>query len=396
VASTPAPASEPTLVTVPEPAFAARVLPAEPQTGARLPRRAIFFDVENSSRAEHISAVIEHLKVDRLGHQIEIFAVGNWRVIGQDTARLLARLGAHLVHSAPSVGVRDWSDLRIAVSAGVWLAGARPGDTIEIITDDQAFDAVGDVAANLGIGYRRLSYRGLVGLPSEPAAGEGPPSEARARRRRRRGGRRGTPEAAPRPSAVAAVPPPAPAPSPPPSAPPALPVTPVEPQTAPQDEIVAVVRSLMAASGGNGVSLDALANALRSEGFRRTPGSPRLITRLRRIKELALDRNGTITFVDVRARDGGAGDRAETRAERAARAPEESDERAAAEPAPPVAGDVAVPVDGDEPTPGNEKTPDDDKARRDGRSHRGQRYRRGGRRWRRPGGEVAVAPAPAS
>ena len=35
--------------------------------------------------------------------------------------------GAHLVHSAPSTGVRDWSDLRIAVAAGIWLAAARPG-----------------------------------------------------------------------------------------------------------------------------------------------------------------------------------------------------------------------------------------------------------------------------
>jgi hypothetical protein len=397
-ANTPGPVVELTPVTVPEPAFAARVLPAEPQAAVRLPRRAIFFDVENSSRAEHISAVVEHLKVDRLGHLIEIFAVGNWRVIGQDTARLLARLGAHLVHSAPSVGVRDWSDLRIAVSAGVWLAGARPGDTIEIITDDQAFDAVGDVAANLGIGYRRMSYRALVSLPSEPVVSDVPPSEARSRRRRRRGGRRGRPEAAPRPSRPTVVAVPSPAVPSPPSPPPGLPTTPVEPQTAPHDEIVAVVRSLMAASGGTGVSLDALANALRSEGFRRTPGSPRLITRLRRIKELALDRNGTITFVELPARQEGAADgQPEARAEPEAGAltPRRTGSQASIEPASPVAEGAVLPVDADEPTPGNEKAPGGDgKDKR--RPHRWQRYRRGGRRWRRPGGETAVAPAPAS
>jgi hypothetical protein len=393
-----APAIELTPVTVPEPAFAARVLPPEPSPASRRPRRAIFFDVENSSRAEHISAVIEHLEVDRMGHATEIFAVGNWRVIGQDTARLLARLGAHLVHSAPSVGVRDWSDLRIAVSAGVWLAGARAGDTIEIITDDQAFDAVGDVAANLGIGYRRMSYQALVGLPSAEVASEAQPAEARAKRRRRRSGRRGRPEAAaPRPArpAAAVAPAPLPAPSPPP--PPAP--LPVEPQTAPHDEIVAVVRSLMAASGGKGVSLDTLANALRSEGFRRTPGSPRLITRLRRIKQLALDRNGTITFVDAptsavaAAELPGVGPPVDGSEGVAASASDAAQGEAAGKrPAGLPAQDVAAPTEVDEPTPGNEKAPAD-KETHAGRPHRWQRYRRGGRRWRPPGGATAVAPA---
>src|SRR5262249_37718897 len=41
-----------------------------------------------------------------------------------------------------------------------------------------------------------------------------------------------------------------------------------------------------------------LANALRERGFSRPPGSPRLITRLRRIKELQVSRAGTIRLVD--------------------------------------------------------------------------------------------------
>src|SRR5207247_7473545 len=87
-----------------------------------------------------------------------VMAVGNWGVIGYETARLLARRGAELVHTAPAFGVKDWSDLRIAVTAGIWLAGARPGDLLDIITDDQAFDAVGDVASGRGVGFRRPSY----------------------------------------------------------------------------------------------------------------------------------------------------------------------------------------------------------------------------------------------
>ena len=121
------PVDEVIVLETPEPRFASRVLPPEADRPFPVSRRAIFFDVENASRPEHISRVIEHLEVDRTGRRTDFVAVGNWRVIGHDTARLLARHGAHLIHSAPSVGVRDWSDLRIAVGAGVWLAGARRG-----------------------------------------------------------------------------------------------------------------------------------------------------------------------------------------------------------------------------------------------------------------------------
>ena len=69
-----------------------------------------------------------------------------------------------------------------------------------------------------------------------------------------------------------------------------------EPHTAPHDEIIGLVRELLASAPG-GVSLDALANALRERGFSRPPGSPRLITRLRRIKELDVGRSGTIRLI---------------------------------------------------------------------------------------------------
>lgn len=158
----------------------------------------------------------------------------------------------------------------------------------------------------------------------------------------------------------------------------------------------------MAVSGGTGVNLDALANALRSEGFRRTPGSPRLITRLRRIKQLALDRNGTITFVDSSEPDAsGKNQQAEVRTEHGAgdgSAPTEALASEVAAEHVPSGGEAAVlaaegvttPPDAEEATPGNEKE------KRGSRPHRWQRYRRGGRRWRRPGGEAAAAPAPAS
>jgi len=283
----------------PEPLFAAHVPPPEAERPMPEYRRAIFFDVENTSRAQHIARMIDHLRIDRRGFRTEFVAVGNWRVIGHDTARLLAQHGAHLVHSAPSVGVRDWSDLRIAVAAGVWLASARPADVIEIVSDDRAFDAVGDVASSLGITFRRLSYRTLAGAPAEeiapPAPERGveshvPRSHAGDQRRRGRWrGRRGP--VAPPPAHVTA--------SGVAAAPPHVSVVGDggEPHTAPHDEIVAVVRDLMRAAAGRPVSIDTVANTLKSHGFSRPPGSPRLITRLRRIKEIEVGRSGMITLV---------------------------------------------------------------------------------------------------
>src|SRR5438093_7638990 len=212
----------------PEPSFAARVPPPAPERHRPTARHAIFFDVENTSHPAHIERVIERLAIDHLGRSTEFVAVGNWRVIGHETARLLARHGAQLVHSAPSTGVRDWSDLRIAVSAGVWLAAARPGDVLEIVSDDRAFDAVGDVATGLGIAFQRLSSRALTGAaPAEPREAA-PVGESRRRhgRRGRRGGRAPAAVAEPRRHEPAHAAPAGEAP------------------TAPHDELVDLVREL--------------------------------------------------------------------------------------------------------------------------------------------------------
>jgi hypothetical protein len=371
----------PVPLAVPEVELAARALPAPAERPLPTSRRAIFFDVENTSRAEHIARVISHLAVDRAGRRTDFFAVGNWRVIGHDTARLLARHGAQLVHSAPSVGVRDWSDLRIAVASGVWLATARPDDVIEIVSDDRAFDAVGDVAASLGVTFRRLSYRGLLGMPVAEVAVEREPSpEPQARhggggggrsRRGRRGRRHGRPDHAPRPPQPHVT---TPTPMPAASA--------GEAHTAPHDEIVAVVRELVHAAAGRNVTLDTLANALKARGFSRPPGSPRLITRLRRIKELEVSRAGVITLQDGGGAPGASGEPASVES-----APEVPEAAAMTDSAEPVAAPEA-PVEEadvvDEPQPGNDRRvsyePQRDFANDNRRrSRRGGRRRRGGR-----------------
>ena len=376
---------------MPEPRFASRVLPPEPDRPFPVSRRAIFFDVENASRPEHIARVIDHLEVDRAGRRIDFVAVGNWRVIGHDTARLLARHGAHLIHSAPSVGVRDWSDLRIAVGAGVWLAGARPGDVLDIVTSDRAFDAVGDVAASLGIAFRRVSHQAIVGAAETRAPAREAPTESRSRyrgRSRRRGGGSWRDRAAPSAAAAApreavtmavAAPPVVPAPEPPPAEPPS--------HTAPHDEIIAVVHDLLQRSTGRPVTLDTLANVLKARGFSRPPGSPRLITRLRRIKEIALSRTGVITLVGSHEK-GGSHERTAPPDEPIAVAPVETpvaealDVEALEVDAVPTPGNEDL-LDVDEgPGPGNEKIPVASPSGRAQEDPRRRRPRRGGRGYR--------------
>jgi len=343
-------------------------------------------DVENSSRADHIGRVLDHLAIDRADRRVDLIAVGNWRVIGADSARLLARRGAQLVHSAPSTGVRDWSDLRIAVSAGVWLGSGRPGDLIEIISDDRAFDAVGDVAAVLGVEYRRLSYRGLTGLAAaseEPPATEAQaPREGRGRRggrgRRRsgRGGRsrfdQGARGSTPPRGGSPSQPSPARAPEPARVQPDA------DAHTAPHDELVEVVRELADHAPNGAVLIDTLARALKERGFSRPPGSPRLITRLRRIRQLVVSQTGRITLAD------GSG---------SSPAPADAGPMVDAELEP---VETEVGAADDEATPGNERssaTPDAPHRSRRRRRRRGGRGR--GRGGGSGGGAAEPVPAPA-
>ena len=283
---TPAASAEPEFpvpIATPEPAFAARVPPPPPERRRPTTRHAIFFDVENTSNPGHIERVIERLAIDHLGRSTEFFAVGNWRVIGHETARVLARHGAQLLHSAPSTGVRDWSDLRIAVSAGVWLAGARPGDVLEVVSDDRAFDAVGDVASALGITFHRRTARTLTGAaPAEPS--RAPSASERGRRRGRRGRRSGRAAGADTEARRTESGRPEPVPAEP------------EAHTAPHDELVLVVRELAEGAPNGAVLIDNVARTLKARGFSRPPGSPRLVTRLRRIKELSVSPTGMITL----------------------------------------------------------------------------------------------------
>jgi hypothetical protein len=258
-------------------------LPQRPASMVRSgPRHAVFIDVENTSSEGDLSRVLEDLRIDR--HTTDVTAVGNWRVVGQQIGRMLAQRGAHLLHSAPAPRVPDWSDLWIAVTAGMWLGRAAPGDSICILSDDRAFDAVGDAAARLGVSFRRITYRSSGAAAVERASDEG---HTGGRRRRRR--RRGEPAAPSHGRTHAAH-----APAHAPAARAASPSAEEERHAASLDQIRAAIARLTAADPSRGVNLDALTVALKAEGFQRPPGSPRLVTRLRRIKDVELLPNGRV------------------------------------------------------------------------------------------------------
>lgn len=270
---------------------------------ARVPRRAIFIDVENTSSEAALFEVIESLKIDRREQTVELTAVGNWRTIGPLIARRLGALGAQLVHSAPARGVRDWSDLWIAVAAGCWLGQASAGDVLEIISNDRAFDAVGDAAAARDVVFRRLQHHPGGTAVTEPAPA--PSRPGRSRGGRHRGRRPGTSPPAPQPVAPASATPAPPLtpsrpaamhPTPPRSAP-----QPEEPHGASRDQFMGVIRRLTHNEPGRWVNVDILETALKREGFSRPPGSPRLVTRLRRIKDVEVDAHGRVRIAPAAA-----------------------------------------------------------------------------------------------
>jgi hypothetical protein len=263
---------------------------AELPVAAHRHRHAVFIDVENTSSEEQLFDVLEQVHIDRLTEQVQVAAVGNWRVASQRLGRRLASLGAELRHSAPATGVRDWSDLWIAVAAGYWLGRAEPGDVLEIVSNDRAFDAVGDTAALLGVTYRRLQLK-RGGTAREQEEEDAPAPKRRRSRggRRRRGRGNGSGEA--RPAQVAAPPSAAPVSHTPRPAPVAAFE---EPHGASRDQMTSVIGRLTNGDPSRWVNLDVLEKALKAEGFARPPGSPRLVTRLRTLKEVEIDSHGRV------------------------------------------------------------------------------------------------------
>jgi len=249
---------------------------------ARLPRRLVLIDVENASNDADLVRIVGELNIDRAAQQTEVLAAGNWRIISSQVARYLASIGAHLLHTAPTPGVRDWSDLRLAVDAGVWLGHSTAGDQLDIVSDDRAFDVVRDAAAERGVVFRRLKHRG----------GVSPAREAPAAKPVRGGPRSGAPSRRPKAQHAAerAAEHRTPTPAPQPPSPPPQP----EPHGASREQILALIHEMSGTQPGRWLQLDAVGEALKAKGFARVPGSPRLVTRVRMLKEVEVNAKGQV------------------------------------------------------------------------------------------------------
>ncbi len=231
------------------------------------PRRAVFIDVENTTAEAPLLDVLRSLDLDPQRQNVEVTAVGNWRAVPPALGRRLASMGVRLVHSAPARGVRDWSDLWIAAAAGCWLGQARPGDVLEVVSNDRAFDAIGDLAAARGVVFRRISHMRVLAAASgarEQSSAKSAGASALARKK-----------------AVNAVPG-------------ATPGTEGLPHAAPAEQIIATIEHLTQGEAGRWVNLDVLERALKEQGFVRPPGSPRLVTRLRALRQVEVDAHGRV------------------------------------------------------------------------------------------------------
>ena len=65
--------------------------------------------------------------------------------------------------------------------------------------------------------------------------------------------------------------------------------------------MIAVIRQLTHNEPGRWVNVDILEKALKHEGFSRPAGSPRLVTRLRTIKDVEVDANGRVRIAPAAA-----------------------------------------------------------------------------------------------
>jgi hypothetical protein len=119
---------------------------------------AILLDVKDRSAEAAPLAALDWLASAHEVRTLQIFAVGDWSAIAKESARTLVRRGAILVQSVPGSRLKDRRNLSLAVAAGVWLAGAAPGDQLVVVSDDLALEAVGDAAAVVGISFRHLGY----------------------------------------------------------------------------------------------------------------------------------------------------------------------------------------------------------------------------------------------
>ena len=290
----------------------------------RIPRRAIFIDVENTSSEDDLFEVLEALHIDRGAQPTELTAVGNWRAIGQ-------RLARHLATHRRAVGAQRARPPACATGAicgspsppAAGSVQAQPGDVLEIVVQRPrlrrgrrcgrgARRGLPPPAAQARLAGRRQRCGRRRGAERRPAIARRSPSPRT--RHRERAGRAGRPAPRPAPASTprhVAAPAARTAQPKPAHRAPSHPPLHDEAHGATRDQIVSVIGRLSGSDPTRWINLDVLEKALKSEGFARPPGSPRLVTRLRMFKDVEVDSHGRARLVAAleSARRTGAGGR---------------------------------------------------------------------------------------
>ena len=153
--------------------------------GAPTARHLLVVDVDESSGVDEIARLLADLEPRILRADTELLAVGDWRALVDEAAALLVRRGVRLVPSAPHLDRGSRRGVPIAVAIGLWLSGSAPGAALEILSEDHAFDTVGEVATSRGAIFRRLPWPQSVAR-SGAAGGQPTRDQARPKSRRRR------------------------------------------------------------------------------------------------------------------------------------------------------------------------------------------------------------------
>lgn len=150
--------------------------------GTRRADRLLLFDVGGSHGADDVARVLADLGPRLVDPDTEVVAVGDGHEVDRRTAAILAERGVRVIAGRDGPGGRH--GVPLAVAAGLWLAGSKPGAMLEIVSDDLTFDTVGNVAASRGAIFRRRSYSAA----ETPANADGPivPHGRRPGRRGRR------------------------------------------------------------------------------------------------------------------------------------------------------------------------------------------------------------------
>jgi len=143
----------------------------------------VLLDIGESTGVAAIASALDDLGSQSLNSDGAVLAVSAGCTLDPEAALLLARRRVRSIPVRPEPGSGIRRGVALAVAAGLWLSSSKPGDLLEIVSDDLIFDTVGNVATGRGAVFRRVPYhQAAFGLVAENST-----VRSTSRRKKRRG-----------------------------------------------------------------------------------------------------------------------------------------------------------------------------------------------------------------